>query len=38
MLFGVVLTANAQLPSVTLKDMNGKTVRTDTLSNNGKPL
>ncbi|EHO74563.1 hypothetical protein HMPREF9140_00217 [Prevotella micans F0438] len=38
MLFGVVLTANAQLPSVTLKDMNGKTVRTDTLSNNGKPF
>ncbi len=28
----------AQLPSVTLKDMNGKTVRTDTLSNGGKPF
>lgn len=30
--------AQAQLPSVTLKDINGKTVRTDTLSNNGKPF
>ncbi len=31
--------AGAQtLPSVTLKDINGKTVRTDTLSNNGKPF
>ncbi len=30
--------ASAQLPSVTLKDVNGKTVKTDTLSNNGKPL
>lgn len=27
-----------QLPSVTLKDIHGKTVRTDTLSNNGKPF
>lgn len=31
--------AGAQsLPAVTLKDINGKTVRTDTLSNNGKPF
>lgn len=30
--------ALAQLPSVTLKDINGKTVKTDTLSNNGKPF
>lgn len=30
--------AMAQLPSVTLKDINGKTVTTDTLSNNGKPF
>lgn len=31
--------ASAQsLPSVTLKDVNGKTVRTDTLSNGGKPF
>ena len=31
-------TVSAQLPSVTLKDINGKAVRTDTLSNNGKPF
>lgn len=31
-------TMKAQLPSVTLKTMDGKTVRTDTLSNNGKPF
>ncbi|MCI6702733.1 MAG: TlpA disulfide reductase family protein [Prevotellaceae bacterium] len=30
--------AKAQLPSVTLKTIDGKTVRTDTLSNNGKPF
>lgn len=30
--------AQAQLPSVVLKDMAGNTVRTDTLSNGGKPL
>lgn len=31
--------AGAQtLPSVTIKDISGKTVRTDTLSNNGKPF
>ncbi len=30
--------AFAQLPSVTLKDLNGKTVSTDTLSNGGKPF
>lgn len=35
---GLVYSASAQLPSVTLKDINGKTVRTDTLSNNGKPF
>ena len=28
----------AQLPAITLKSMEGKTVRTDTLSNNGKPF
>lgn len=31
-------TAMAQIPSVTLKDINGKSVRTDTLSNDGRPL
>lgn len=28
----------AQIPAVTLKDLRGKTVRTDTLSNGGKPM
>lgn len=32
------MAVEAQVPSVTLKDINGKTVRTDTLSNNGKPF
>lgn len=35
----VVAMAQAQtLPAVTLKDINGKTVQTDKLSNNGKPF
>ena len=37
-LFFVHSSVNAQLPSVTLKDMNGKTVQTDTLSNGGRPI
>lgn len=32
------LHADAQMPAVVLKDINGKTVKTDTLSNNGKPM
>ena len=32
------LSSYAQLPAVTLKTMDGKTVCTDTLSNNGKPI
>ena len=32
------LHADAQIPAVVLKDINGKTVKTDTLSNNGKPM
>ena len=32
------LSANAVLPSVQLKDMNGKPVDTATLSNDGKPM
>ncbi len=36
--FGLTMAAEAQVPSVTLKDINGKTVRTDTLSNGGKPF
>ncbi|MBR5652488.1 MAG: TlpA family protein disulfide reductase [Prevotella sp.] len=37
-LFLVQINVMAQLPSVTLKDMNGKTVQTDTLSNGGRPI
>ena len=38
-LFAVMLLgAHAQLPKVSLKDLSGKTVSTDTLSNNGKPF
>ena len=33
-----VLTVQAQLPKVTLKDINGKAVSTDTLSNGGQPF
>ena len=33
-----VFTADAQLPQITLKDINGKTVQVDKLSNNGKPF
>ena len=33
-----VTTTFAQLPNVTLKDINGKTVNTAELSNNGKPF
>lgn len=32
------LPLNAQLPKKTLKDINGKSVRTDTISNKGKPF
>lgn len=38
MTLGLALCVQAQLPSVTLKSIDGKTVRTDTLSNNGKPF
>lgn len=38
MLFGIIGTANAQLPSVVLKSIDGKSVKTDTLSNGGKPF
>lgn len=33
-----LLAAQAQLPKTTLKDINGKVVSTDTLSNQGKPF
>ena len=38
LVFCFSVAVEAQIPSVTLKDINGKTVRTDTLSNNGKPI
>ena len=38
LVFCFSVAAEAQIPSVTLKVINGKTVRTATLSNNGKPL
>ncbi len=38
LLMAVVSEVSAQLPAVTLKDINGKTVTTDTLSNNGRPM
>ena len=33
-----VQAVQAQLPKISLKDINGKTVQTDTLSNGGKPF
>ena len=38
MILGTAIEVSAQLPSVTLKDINGKTVETDTLSNGGNPM
>ena len=38
MLFAVGGTASAQLPAVVLKTIDGKSVSTDTLSNDGKPF
>lgn len=38
MLWSIVATSYAQLPSVTLKDINGKTVDTAQLQNDGKPF
>lgn len=37
-LFLAAFSASAALPSVTLKDIDGKTVDTATLSNDGKPM
>ena len=37
-LLATATTAWGQLPAVTLKTMDGQTVRTDTLSNGGKPF
>ncbi len=39
LLFAGFACANfAQLPAIQLKDINGKAIRTDTLSNGGKPI
>ncbi len=38
MAVGICTLAEAQVPSVTLKSIDGKTVKTDTLSNGGKPF
>ena len=35
---GFACASFAQLPAIQLKDINGKAVRTDTLSNGGKPI
>lgn len=37
-MLAVTATVSAQLPSVTLKTMDGKTIQTDQLSNDGKPI
>ena len=36
--FAITATVSAQLPSVTLKIIDGKTVQTDQLNNDGKPI
>lgn len=38
MVLGIVLSTYAQLPSIMLKSIDGRAVKTDTLSNNGKPF
>ncbi len=38
MAVGICTLTEAQVPSVTLKSIDGKTVKTDTLSNGGKPF
>ncbi len=35
---GLAVSASAQLPKVQVKEISGRTVSTDTLSNNGKPF
>ena len=36
--FAITGMVKAQLPSITLKTMDGKTIQTDQLSNDGKPF
>ena len=38
LLLTVAISSYCQLPQVTVKTMNGKTIRTDTLTNEGKPI
>ncbi len=38
MVLGFMAAAHAQVPAVNLKTIDGKPVRTDTISNNGKPI
>jgi len=38
LLIGLIATANAQLPAVSLKTIDGKTVNTAELNNDGKPF
>ena len=38
LLLTVAISGYCQLPQVTVKTMNGKTIRTDTLTNEGKPI
>lgn len=38
MVVGLCSMAKAQVPPVVLKNIDGKTVKTDTLSNGGKPF
>ena len=38
LLLTVALSGYCQLPQATVKTMNGKTIRTDTLTNEGKPI
>lgn len=37
-LLGAISTVSAQVPAVVLKTLDGKTISTDTLSNDGKPF
>ena len=38
LLLSITTSIHAQLPKVTIKDINGRVVCTDTLNNNGKPF
>lgn len=38
LMLGISMVAKAQMPAVALKTIDGKEIKTDTLSNNGKPI